>query len=275
MTNDSGLDSQVKMSATNRKFLAQLSQALITSSQANNVLSQVDEEATRDYYISVMDSKIPFADKKSRILEELGRELIELIPAGDIRNNEITYTLVSNIMTESPVVISTDGSIITCGRLEENDIVVRSGTVSRVQFILFHIGDQILILDSWSANGTEVDQDETVKSSKPCSRRLLRFRDDEQITIILPNWRYRIYINAKSCIVCMDRVRQVRLGCNHAVLCYDCYLNIEENINRSCPICREPLSFKSLGIYYDSCISSPPVTTQYYSEDGDGKRRKL
>lgn len=263
---------------SDKRHIANISKALIMSSQQGTALTTNEEEITRKYYMDIINSECDFESKKRRMLEGLGTELLGLLGSTDGMKREVTYTVVSDMINDEPSVESTMDSILTCGRWKDNDIIIDSVCISRIQFIMFHLGDQILILDTWSLNGTSAESDDVKLSTTIGDRRLLRFRDDEHIVITLPNWRYQIHLNLKPCIICMDRVRRVRLSCNHAVLCHECYTTMQDSDNKCCPICRKPLAVKSIGLYQYTCMHTPPrmvVTRGSVSDEGDSKRRRV
>ena len=138
---------------------------------------------------------------------------------------------------------------ITIGRLESHcDLIFTDQDVSRIQCIIFFVKSKIMILDTWSLNGTQTKSKKTgeICNSVMGNRNLISYDISDTFDIILPD-RTVITVNpemsiftpsTEMCIVCMEKQRIIRLTCGHAVMCEECSTKIL-NSTRKCPICRE------------------------------------
>merc|ERR1711879_193840 len=128
------------------------------------------------------------------------------------------------------------GSGFLFGRLYcDFELQCQDDTISRLQFVLYFLEDCCLVLDCWSIAGTRTtsrSSDEECLESTPTSRRLLTFGKNETFALEVGAC-CKITVNAKVCICCCDRPREVRFDCGHSHCCRRC----ANELNR-CPICR-------------------------------------
>ena len=151
-------------------------------------------------------------------------------------------------------------TVFTIGRHGSCDCKIRNvySSVSRLQVIGLcaeHVRskDRVYILiDSWSFAGTRVqvkiDDTQLQYQSIPNHRDYIIVPAQYPMTLelgiktaggvtVIP---LQCHLNIRLCVICMDKPRSYRLGCNHCVSCADCTESMYER-GMMCPICRAPI----------------------------------
>ena len=258
---DNRVNSDKSLDDKRFNVIRSVSQALYRSQSPEEFLSQEEAETTRKYYLNIVDGPETFQVKRNRLQNELVKELLTYYDTDltTSSSENINYCIIDQHGCSSSVKTINE-SVITVGRYNQNDIFTNSHYTSRFQFILIRSSKYLLIIDSWSMSGTKVviteNERELIEYSRPKRRKLIRVNKEQSIAIHCNN-KEIILINPRLCIVCEERCRQVKLVCNHAVLCVDCHRKIN-----SCPICRGSNKSKSFGNYNHSYL---PVELEQYS----------
>ncbi len=133
-----------------------------------------------------------------------------------------------------------DNVPITIGRLSSCDVVLDPRGTSRLHAIIFRVPAEgsILVVDVGSATGIlTLARSATLRPmvcSRPDDRYVLDFGAQE--TAILTLGTAILAVNAKECVVCLEKPRAGVLGCGHHVVCIECL-----NAISRCPVCRAPV----------------------------------
>lgn len=141
-------------------------------------------------------------------------------------------------------------STFTVGRLPLNDIVINNmlNSISRIHFIVFFANNKVVLMDTWSLNGTSTVNNSTLEEVKsaPHNRTMISFDIGVRFMIKIEN--YAIVFNqdmksqnTKDCLICVENPRSIRFGCGHSCTCEICAKIIIESTN-SCPICKQKIN---------------------------------
>lgn len=117
---------------------------------------------------------------------------------------------------------------------------------SRLHALLLNLApahDLLCVVDVGSRNGIRTlyrSSGEPCLHSRPKDRQVLMFKTDEKVELLMGSMR--VSINPMTCVICMERARQVKFSCQHFVACRECTAKITD-----CPVCRKPLSVDKEG----------------------------
>lgn len=146
------------------------------------------------------------------------------------------------VFKNSEIIATITNSIATIGNLSWNTIVGSSHIgVSRIHAVIVFMkntNDEIvmIVIDAWSMFGTALldNKGNEIEVSSGNSRKVLIAEIEDCASITFANDKYTFSTNAgKTCVVCLERMREVRYECGHGVVCVEC----NKGIN-TCPICR-------------------------------------
>jgi hypothetical protein len=215
----------------------------------------------RSYYRSVFDSDLFDFKHKFRIIyvDLVIPQLVlfdNLSEGTDINTISTDFTL--NYSMGNPYLQEKTDSVFTAGRLDGSSFKVsdirENLHVSRCNFIVIKIRNELFVLSGWSLCGTRCSRRENISDSYiqyEGNQSFMRFNEDETFQIefgdeITP---FTIMFNPKHCVVCLEKKCEVRGDCQHATLCEDCYDAYMERSNIiKCPICRTEYAEKKKSI---------------------------
>jgi len=151
----------------------------------------------------------------------------------------------------SSTVTSHDKEAVSVGIASICDVRIpqTQAMVSRLQCWIFNLPAGILVVDGWSIGGTSLvasanrSADESGPASKPHDRHVLMIPHGEATTIRLGTTQ-EVTVNPKTCAVCMERPRSVRLACGHQTFCASCMQQLISRGRATCPLCRMPVESK-------------------------------
>ncbi len=129
--------------------------------------------------------------------------------------------------------------IITVGRYNKNDIIVKRQTASRLHNIIFILDNKVIIVDLASLLGTKTiarSSGKMLEHSEPKNRKVLEFDWGESVILELGG-ETNIVLFPKICVVCMVGPRTIKLNCGHYILCLKCY-RMKNLYQNKCPQCR-------------------------------------
>lgn len=214
----------------------QLSQTLETSNEDSSF-----DRTLRDYYLLVMNNQSLNINQKMKIIymDLVLPQLTHFDSKEHVDGFTVSYTY------GSPYVNEKTERMFTCGRFPICTINTNpsNDSVSRCNFIMIKIKDELIILSGWSCAGTrcisrEYEEEEQYVGNKS----LMRFNENETFIINVGHESFSetITFNPKTCVVCLENKCEIRGSCNHATLCSECYEVYKENSDIvKCPICRK------------------------------------
>ena len=217
-----------------------------TSSKLSQTLEKENEDKSfelslRKYYLLVMDNvSLNFTQKLKIIYMDL-----VLPQLTHFNSNEHADGFTISYSYGSPYVEEKTDKMITCGRIPICTIQTnqQNGSVSRCNFILIKIKDELIILSGWSCSGTRCISREYEEAEKYIGNKcLMRFNENETFIIGVGNEEIQevITFNPKTCVICLENKCEIRGSCKHATLCSSCYKEFKINTSIvKCPICRE------------------------------------
>ena len=231
----------LKVKVEGEKTSKQLSQTLETSNPESSYEDTLFETTLRNYYLLVINNKsLNFTQKLKIIYMDLVLPQLEHFNSIE---HEDGFTI--SYSYGSPYLQEKTEKMITCGRIPISTIQTnqQNETVSRCNFILIKIKDELIVLSGWSCAGTrcisrENDEHEQYSGNK-C---LMRFNENETfiIGVGIEEFQEVITFNPKTCFVCLENKCEIRGSCKHATLCSSCYDKFKINTSIvKCPICRE------------------------------------
>lgn len=211
----------------------------------NVTLTDMEEEGRMLYLalIGKLEAQIEQGSVKQDNFQNLVDEIkknvfkhIQLESEYQPSNREISFTWKGEIVKAS-------GPVISIGKLPNNTISLHDDTVSRLHALILVFENHLVVVDSWSLNGTKCTHRED--KSKLCEgsfcnhRTILNFGKNESFQIMVGLNYSCVSFFPKECVVCLDKARQIRHNCGHGVICKECYLKLERNMKEViCPICR-------------------------------------
>ncbi len=200
------------------------SQILSSCSQRNQVMTLLEENEIRNYYLSLIgDSKLSLQGVIDKISQELAADYGSLM-------NYSPAVVKKTLYYQNQRVVSVDGkTVVSLGRMKENDIVQNDLNVSRINCLIFIYQNKMAILDSWSLNGTICTNMKTGEEFETCHgrRRIITF--DRYDVIMIKTHGGSIIINPEKCLVCEVNPKQVLLSCGHLEVCHLCYRKIKNS----------------------------------------------
>lgn len=225
-----------ELSNSDKVFAQKSAGEIATSIQITNKL---DSKTARIIYEALITKS-----NGRELLREIARNLIKCLGSGNGFKNKPLY-----IMHENRCHIFRNRSVITVGRIPENDLVIDNKSVSRLHLVIFIFETDIYVIDFASAFGTK-----TLKrsSDKECinvikeNQNVLSFSTDEAAILNLAD-REILTLSPRECIVCLKNLRQVIYSCDHFVACDMCTENIKKT-NNQCPLCREQIAFTTTNL---------------------------
>jgi len=214
----------------------------------SQVLHEEEEESMRQLYLQCIETDPDI------ILAEIAVPLKE-----ELLQTEAGAELMQG--TCEAVVVSSRGAAVTVEK--EAFAVGRQGTcdvalvgcldVSRIQFWVFNLPGGLMVVDGWSCSGTAVQARESdcheLASSKPGSRRAFVVPHGEAVALQVG--QQTVSLNPKTCVICIDRPREVELGCGHRAMCAQCVRNTSQ-----CPLCRVPVHRGNVRGTVSACVGA-------------------
>lgn len=195
-----------------------------------------------NFYLKIIDKQ----DAKDKLLHKLRDVTKGLEESGDLKTYRPTDINPIYVFKNGELITKITSEIVTVGSYVWNTIVGdKKLGVSRIHAIIMFMKDkndkiQLIVLDAWSQGGSYVIDKmyDFVGISKGDNRNVLiteisdcvRLKFCKEIMVFST-------ISGKSCIVCMNAIREVRYECGHGVVCKKC-----SDVLSLCPICRIPLS---------------------------------
>ncbi len=217
-----------------------------TSKKLSQTLETSDEDTSfettlRNYYLLVMNNiELNFIQKLQIIYMDLViPQLTHFNSSEHVDGFTISYSY------GSPYVEEKTDKMITCGRIPITTIKTnqQNQSVSRCNFILIKIKDELIILSGWSCAGTRCISRENDEANQYIGNKcLMRFNEHETFIIGVGDEKFQetITFNPKTCVVCLENKCEIRGSCKHATLCSSCYEEFKINTSIvKCPICRE------------------------------------
>lgn len=135
-------------------------------------------------------------------------------------------------------------SVATIGRHNGlNTIFENTHGVSRIHAILVFMKDLnekiiMIVIDAWSKTGTYLlTESNTVSECSDADDRKILITHTKSSVVRFGDEKYRFRTTDRSCIVCMERIRNVRYDCGHGVVCSEC----DKGLNL-CPLCQKPIN---------------------------------
>ena len=145
-------------------------------------------ESARKYYLLIVENhKLSYLQMKKYIFQDLVQPLIDNHKnankqnintninnnANENKNNghdddgifdELSYQIGKNNETVESINWYEKSNVICVGNFSKCDIYCSDNTVSRIHLFIFKINDKIMVLDSWSANGTKLKHSNSVNN---------------------------------------------------------------------------------------------------------------
>ena len=234
---------QVKVEGENTS--KKLSQTLETTQEDNSFKTTI-----RNYYLLVMNNvSLNFTQKLKIIYIDLVLPQLE-----HFNSNEHSDGFTVSYSYGSPYVEEKMEKMITCGRIPISTIQTnqQNGSVSRCNFILIKIKDELIILSGWSCGGTRcISRENDGAEQYSGNKCLMRFNENETFIIGVGQEELQetITFNPKTCVVCLENKCEIRGSCKHATLCNSCYEKFKINTSIvKCPICRETYLYDKVSL---------------------------
>ena len=247
---------------------SRISSSFYRASQVDRTLSQDEERDCREFYLSVMnDPHYDYQQKKELLLAELGRQIADSFNYTKLA--EPAQITCYNSQWDQIRTIETTG-LLLLGSITQNELVWDTPMASRLHSIVYVYVDKIVVIDLASLNGTvavNATKGSTVHSKRK-DRKIIAFDRTDTVGIEISSLHgYRsnitgpsIVFNPKPCIICMDRPRQIKLNCGHAVCCNNCYQKIMRTPSsiggQVCPTCRVPIQNPDVRFGHYNCTFS-------------------
>ena len=205
----------------------------ITHDQMNNIRNS--------FYLTIVHKD----NAKELLLNKLKYVLLGLETTGDLKSYIPSEQHPIYVFKNSENIATITENIITIGSLKWNTIVVSSQVgVSRIHAVIVfmkNINDEIvmIVIDAWSLFGTAIldKKGAELEKSSGNTRKVLIAEIEDCASVIFSDDKYTFSTNSgKTCVVCLERLREVRYECGHGVVCKEC----NKGINK-CPICRSDI----------------------------------
>lgn len=232
--------------------------ALNDQEQESSQLLVENEDEIREAYLNCFEIQYQKADTEpnwfKQEFEQIGNQIFHQLSLNLITNqvNDVVSTELSlnrNEHIDASIDIQTEYNycefkgkrMILIGRYTNCDIQIceyNDVSCSRLHTMLLLLPEinKFALLDVGSLTGIKIEGRST---NRPCSstragyRQPLLFEWQETIKVRLGS--KSIVINPKTCVVCMENIRNIILQCGHFVLCDQCR---EQLPNNQCPVCR-------------------------------------
>ena len=247
----------------NKKLATQTSKRLAGSISTRETSSSDKsmDNLLRNYYRSVFDSDLFDYKQKFRIIyvDLVVPQLVlfdNLKEGTDINTISTNFTL--NYSMGSPYLQEKTDSVFTAGRLDGASFKVadiqENLHVSRCNFIVIKIRNELFVLSGWSLCGTRCIERENISDDYiqyEGNQSFMRFNEDETFKIDFGDEMkpFTIMFNPKHCVVCLEKKCEIRGDCQHATLCEDCYdAYMERSDTIKCPICRTEYAEKNKSV---------------------------
>ena len=142
-------------------------------------MDDIQVQSVRQYYLSIIgDKRLTYSQKKKCIFDDLVQPLIDSRRRNNNKNDEdnssnmvsstgthrLSYQCDLNSGSIKSLHWLQQSNVVCVGRNPECDIYCSDNTVSRIHLFIFKINDKIMVLDSWSANGTKVQYSQSNKT---------------------------------------------------------------------------------------------------------------
>lgn len=228
------------------KFIAERTSQVVScvvSAEMDDMDTMYDELeiSLRNYYKSVADAEEFTFTEKLKII------YLDLVLPQSIEHDTLENLLYSSKMTttyayKGRFINEVTTNMVSCGRFPLNTIVcggVVNMSVSRCNFIMIQIKNELFVLSGWSLAGTRcIARENKAAAQYSGNMCFMRFGVDESFVIEVGDCRFkeRITFNPKHCVVCLENKCEVRGSCHHATLCNECF---SRNEIVRCPICRQ------------------------------------
>jgi len=200
----------------------------------NNQMHNIRET----FYMTIIDKP----NAKELLFTKISYIIEGLESTGTLKQYKPTELNPISVFKNEHNVANITQSVATFGQYSFNTIVEHTPGVSRIHAILVFMKDSndkiiMIVIDAWSKRGTYLLNESHIvsKSSNENDRKILITHVDADSSVIsFGNEKYVFRTTDRACIVCMERIRNVRYDCGHGVVCSECNKGL-----KLCPLCQK------------------------------------
>nr|QBK87178.1 MAG: zinc finger protein [Marseillevirus LCMAC201] len=218
----------------NDESIRYISQSITANVCDPRTVTREQEKIDREKYLEIIDR-----DTWKEDIITIGKAIEQ--NSEIIKNEKLTRNLSPNFqIVGADCTWDLNQSVVVIGRKDGCDVQIKQDFISRVHLLIFIWDQMVLVVDPGSLNGIKsykrVDQTMPLENSIPDARKVLKFGRSEAYVLDLSNDCY-ITASPKECVICFTNPRQIRLNCNHFIMCRECCDKVKQNDNL-CPLCR-------------------------------------
>jgi hypothetical protein len=226
------------------KMCSNASEIFSTVVSSRAVFCSENTLESRDEYSTLIE----YDDGKARLEKQIVLPALNKLGIAMTKSIPIKIRVINMSTMDHMDYVKTD--TFTVGRYPINDIIINApfNAISRIHFIAFCANNKIVIMDTWSLNGTSTVNNSTKEKvvSTIGKRKMISFDIGVRFMIKIENYTLIFNqdmksTNSKDCIVCCENPRNMRFNCGHSSTCEECTKIIMANTNR-CPICKQQIS---------------------------------